>query len=254
MGEAQEPRAEEMAAFFDLRADGYDAHMEETVASFEAFYRAVAGPIVPTLAPIRVLDIGCGTGLEIAEILERAPNARIVGIDLSGRMLDRLRARYAAQMGQIEIRQASYLTAPLEDRAYDYALAVMTLHHLLPRPKRALYERIRRALAPGGTYIEGDYVVTGEKERMLLGRYEGMAAEAGGAENGSHHIDIPFSLETQRRLLGEAGFGQAEVIWQQGQATIYVARRTPSPIGSQMPARAGGLGWGQVGEARGEGK
>ena len=236
MSEEQEPRAEEMAAFFDLRADGYDAHMEETVASFEDFYRAIAEPIVPTEALVRVLDIGCGTGLEIAAILERAPNAQIVGIDLSERMLDTLRDRYAAHIGQITIRQESYLTAPLGEGAYDYALAVMTLHHLLPGPKRALYEQTRRALAPGGAYVEGDYVVTPQKERMLLRRYEGIAAEVGGAENGSHHIDIPFSMETQRLLLREAGFGEVEVIWQEGEATIYVAWVEPPP----QPSPAGG--------------
>ena len=237
MGEEQEPRAEEIAAFFDLRADGYDAHMEETVSSFEDYYRVLADPIVPTKAPIRVLDIGCGTGLKIAAILERAPNARIVGIDLSERMLDKLCDRYAAHIGQITIRQESYLTAPLGEGAYDYALAVMMLHHLLPGPKRALYERIRRALALRGAYIEGDYVVTPQKERMLLRRYEGIAEEAGGAENGSHHIDIPFSMETQRLLLREAGFGEVEVIWQEGEVAIYVAWVEHPP---QPPAAGGG--------------
>ncbi|MFL7810719.1 MAG: methyltransferase domain-containing protein, partial [Anaerolineae bacterium] len=227
MGEEENPRAEEMASFFDVRADGYDAHMEETVASFEEFYRAVASPIARTEAPIRVLDLGCGTGLEIAAILERAPNARIVGIDLSKRMLDKLRERYAARMDQITLREASYLDLPAYEEGYDYVLAVMTLHHLLPEAKRALYEQIYEVLLPGGAYIEGDYAVTPEKEEMLLRRYEVKAAEVGGAAEGSHHIDIPFSLETQRRLLAEAGFGEMEVIWQEGEATVYVAREPP---------------------------
>jgi tRNA (cmo5U34)-methyltransferase len=236
MGEEQDPCAEEMASFFDVRADGYDAHMEETVASFEDFYRAIAAPIARTEAPIRVLDLGCGTGLEIAAILERAPNARIVGIDLSERMLDKLRERYAARMDQITLRQASYLDLTGDDEGYDYVLAVMTLHHLLPEAKRALYERICSALAPGAAYIEGDYVVTPEKEEMLLRRYEVKAAEVGDAAEGSHHIDIPFSLETQRRLLAEAGLGAVEVIWQEGEATIYVAREAP-------PLQVSRVGW-----------
>jgi tRNA (cmo5U34)-methyltransferase len=230
MSEGQEPRAEEMAAFFDLRADRYDAHREETVSSFEDYYRVLADPIVSTRAPIRVLGLGCGTGLEIAAILERAPNARTVGIDLSERMLDKLRERYAGQMGQIEICQACYLSTALEGGACDYVLAVMTLHHLLPETQRTLYEQIRHALVPGGVYVEGDYVVTPEKEQMLLRRYEAMAADVGGAENGSHHIDIPFSLETQWQLLAEAGLGQMELIWQEGEAAIYVVRsELPSP-------------------------
>lgn len=245
MAEEQDPRAEEMASFFDVRADGYDAHMEETVASFEEFYRVVADPIARTEAPVRVLDLGCGTGIEIAAILERAPNARIVGIDLSERMLDKLRERYAARMGQITLRRASYLDLPAYEEGYDYVLAVMTLHHLLPEAKRALYEQIYEVLLPGGAYIEGDYVVTPEKERMLLRRYEVKAAEVRGAAEGSHHIDIPLSLETQRRLLAEAGFGETEVIWQEGEAMIYVAREAPPsqpsrPDGRRLRPRGGG--------------
>jgi tRNA (cmo5U34)-methyltransferase len=241
MGEEAEPRAEEMASFFDVRAEGYDAHMEETVASFEGFYRAVAAPIARTEAPVRVLDLGCGTGLEIAAILERAPNARIVGIDLSERMLDKLRERYAGQMDQITLRRASYLDLPAYEQGYHYVLAVMTLHHLLPEAKRALYEQIYEVLLPGGAYIEGDYVVTPEKEEMLLRRYEAKAAEVGGAVEGSHHIDIPFSLGTQRRLLAEAGFGEVEVIWQEGEAMVCVAREGPpsQPPPRPSPSRGG---------------
>jgi hypothetical protein len=83
-------------------------------------------------------------------------------------------------------------------------------------------------------------VVTPQKERMLLRRYEGIAAEAGGAENGNHHIDIPFSMETQRLLLREAGFGEVEVIWQEGEVAIYVAWVEGPPPPTPPPGGGGG--------------
>ena len=45
-----EQRAEEMGRFFDVRAEGYDAHMRGVLRSFEAFYAGLAAPlaVLPT--------------------------------------------------------------------------------------------------------------------------------------------------------------------------------------------------------------
>ena len=42
-----------------------------------------------------LLDIGCGTGLELASIYQKFPNVKITGIDLSKDMLEKLRVKYA---------------------------------------------------------------------------------------------------------------------------------------------------------------
>ena len=95
-------------------------------------------------------------------------------IDLSEKMLDLFREKHAGHLSQITLIRASYLDVVLESGSFDYAVSVMTLHHLYPETKRHLYEKIRSWLKPGGTYIEGDYVVSEEKERCLLERCEEM--------------------------------------------------------------------------------
>ena len=150
---------ETMAAFFDARAAGYDDHMRDTVFeggnALSQFYRAVSSPIGQTDEPIRILDLGCGTGLEIEAVLRRAPNARIIGFDLSRSMLALLRQRCMAHMSQITLVRGSYLAVPFGTRAYDHIISAMAAHHLLPDAKRRLYKRIHAALRPAGTYIEG---------------------------------------------------------------------------------------------------
>jgi tRNA (cmo5U34)-methyltransferase len=217
-------RPEKMGAFFDERATGYDAHMLRSVASFEAFYAAIAQPIAQTQALLHILDIGCGTGLELDPIFERAPNARVTGIDLSEAMLAALREKYATRMDQITLIQGSYLAIPFEESSYDYAVSVMTLHHLLPARKALLYAKIRRALNPRGSYIEGDYVVSKVEEERLTNAFRQKVDSAGLlVEAGAYHVDIPLALETQRALLLEAGFAGVEVIWHEGEAAVYVA-------------------------------
>lgn len=229
---ADSPEAvEEMAAFFDARAKGYDQHIRGyvfTEADFVSFYQAVASPIPQTDAPLEILDLGCGTGLEIEYILARAPNARITGVDVAAGMLALLRQRYAGQLDQIHLINDSYLTMELGSRRYDLALSAMTIHHLLSDDKRALYARIRAALKPGGFYIEGDSVTPPEMEAQFLAEYREQIDPLPQPTPGQYHIDIPLSLNTQRRLLLEAGFREVDLLWQRDpldmwNAAVYVA-------------------------------
>jgi tRNA (cmo5U34)-methyltransferase len=119
--------------------------------------------------------------------------------------------------------QDSYLKVPLGQDVYDYALSVMSLHHLLPEAKRRLYARIRRALRPGGRYIEGDYVVSQAEAVRLLAKARATLAAVEGNAYGDYHVDVPFTLADQRTLLLEAGFVDFEMIWQQGEAAVYLA-------------------------------
>jgi len=36
-------------------------------------------------------------------------------------------------------------------------------------------------------------------------------------------VDIPLALDTQRALLRAAGFDEVEVVWEEGEAAVYVA-------------------------------
>jgi len=226
--EAEEP--ELMGPFFDTKAAGYDEYIRSNIfpdEQFAQYYQAESSPIEPTTEPIRVLDLGCGTGLELEALLQRAPNARITGVDLAGDMLDLLRARYADHMDQITLVVDSFLTTPLGRQAYDYALSTMSMHHVLHDKKRELYRKIHAALKPGGKYVEGDSVVPAVLEPLFLDEYHKEAAGLSPEVEGQYHIDIPFSLETQRALLLEAGFKDFQVLWQKDpevswNAAVYV--------------------------------
>lgn len=214
-------RPEEMASFFDARAGSYDQHMHETFGLvFEQYYGAVAAPVARTAHPVAVLDLGCGTGAEIAGILDRAPNARITCVDLSGEMLQRLSERYCDRQSQLTLRQGSFLDLDFGAGAYAFIVSVMSMHHFPSAVKRALYARICAALKPGGLYIEGDYYVSPDQEQEYLRRYAEQMQTVG---TGLYHIDIPFSVDTQRQLLTEAGFTAVELICSVGQSKVLVA-------------------------------
>ena len=225
---------EKMTDFFDERAHGYDEHMQQSIASFEAFYEAIAQPIPCTEEVLQILDIGSGTGLEFGPIFQRAPNAQITGVDLSERMLEHLRSKYERHLGQITLIQGSYLEMPFDEAKYDYGVSVMTLHHLLPKRKGRLYERIRQALKEGSKYIEGDYIASKEKEGRMLAEYREKMGLVGECGEEIYHIDIPLMMSIQRELLLEAGFAKVEVIWEEGEAAVYVAEARSALEGAHL--------------------
>jgi len=217
-------RPEEMAAFFDARAAGYEDHMRavfESDTTFTQFYQAVSSPIEKTDEPLNILDLGCGTGLEIEALFQRVPNALITGVDLSKNMLERLRRRCIAHMSQITLVADSYLTMPFGPQTYDHVISAMAVHHLLRDTKCGLYMKIHRALKPGGRYVEGDSVTLTAMERQFLAEYGTQVASMPQAEDGHYHIDVPFSIETQRKLLLEAGFRDFEVVWQKDSTAVW---------------------------------
>jgi len=220
------PDAEAMADFFDRRAASYDEHMRRSVAEFDEFYRSVAEAIARTKEPTAILDLGCGTGLELGFIFDRAPNCRITAVDLSSETLAKLSEKHAEKAGQITLVQASFLEFSIGQGRWDYIVSVMAMHHLTSEEKLHLYRSIYEGLKPGGFYIEGDYVVTKGEEEELFKRYAEFRRMHPEVANGAYHIDIPLCLETQLRLLFSAGFPKAEIRWKGEQAAVFVAQNT----------------------------
>lgn len=215
----QEPlQPEEMNAFFDARAGGYDTHMQNSLVDAAVYYKKLAEPIPHTSEHIDILDIGCGTGLEIPAVLEKAPNAHLTCIDLSGEMLKKLKQKFPEE--NIDVIEGTYLSYDFEEARHEFILSSMTLHHLLPGQKRTLYGKIFAALKSGGAYIEGDYIVSEEKMNRLLAHYRALPEAAKG---GTHHIDIPLSLDLQIDLLRQAGFREIRKVYAKGENVILAA-------------------------------
>ncbi len=224
MSEGGDPTNYElMGEFFDRRADIYEDHMREVIPDFDAFYSCVAAQIPETSADLQILDLGCGTGLELDFILSRAPNARVTAVDLSHQMLALLRAKYDKRRPRPNVTaiQGSYLMIDFPAGSFDYVVSVETMHHLTDDVKLRLYRNIVSWLRPGGVYIEGDYVVSPEEEQALR-------AEHAPSMDGTYHIDVPASVDTQQALLRQAGSIEVRVLFHQGAAAVFAAC-TPAP-------------------------
>ena len=84
---------EKMSDFFEARLDGYDKHMMTNIESADEFYPFTAKQL-PSAKNCRILDLGCGTGLELKEYFALNPSAKVTGIDLSSGMLAELKRKF----------------------------------------------------------------------------------------------------------------------------------------------------------------
>ncbi|MDL2319028.1 methyltransferase domain-containing protein [Eubacteriales bacterium OttesenSCG-928-A19] len=202
-------RIEEMRAFFAARVDGYDDHMLTNIRGIAEGYARMAD-LLPDGAR-SLLDLGCGTGLELEPIFARFPALRVTGIDLTQEMLDALRAKCAGR--DLDLICGSYFDVDLGETRHDAAISFETLHHFTYREKLGLYRRVRRALRPRGVYIEADYMVdTQAEEDALFAARDRMVSES--AEDAAFwHIDVPMTVDNQERALREAGFATVERVW-----------------------------------------
>lgn len=101
-----------------------------------------------------ILDVGCGPGFYISELLPDAgPNGRVVGVDRSPQMLA-IAANRVEGHGNAEFHQAEATALPVEDDSFDRALSVQVLEYVHD-PTAALAE-MHRALRPGGRVVVWD--------------------------------------------------------------------------------------------------
>ena len=199
---------EKMAEFFEARLDGYDAHMLANIEGAESFYPFTAG-CLPKSSGAAVLDLGCGTGLELEYYFRENPGARVTGIDLSEGMLAALGEKFAGK--DITLIRGSYFEVPLGENCFDAAVSVESLHHFTQAEKTGLYRRLWGALKEGGYFILTDYFALDEgdeahwrQELLRLKRENGILDDA------FYHYDTPLTVAHETQALLDAGFSRVE--------------------------------------------
>jgi ubiquinone/menaquinone biosynthesis C-methylase UbiE len=110
-----------------------------------------------------VVDLGCGTGqlaLAVAPICHR-----VVAVDPSPVMLERLRAKVAdAALDNVEVVEAGFLAYEHAGAPADVVYSRFALHHLPDFWKVMALRRVRSALRPGGVFRLWDVVYRFEVE------------------------------------------------------------------------------------------
>lgn len=213
-------KLEKMDDFFAARVDGYDEHMRTNIEGASGFY-AYTASLLPRAAGSRVLDLGCGTGLELEEYFRLCPDAAVTGIDLSDAMLQALKAKLGNR--NIRLINASYFDESLGEKAFDAAVSVESLHHFPAEQKERLYTKLHAALEENGCFVLTDYFAESEElEEEYFRNLAQLKQEQGLPDDVFFHYDTPLTVEHEMDVLRRAGFRDVRIMQQWGESTCTV--------------------------------
>jgi SAM-dependent methyltransferase len=161
----------------------------------------------------RVLDLGCGVGRLLPDILERAPHAHVIGTDITEGMIRRADPRCDRIV-------MDAMVPALADSCLDAVVSSFVVFHI-PDPRLAL-EGVRRAVRPGGRValaVWGDEAScpaldVWNAELDAAGVPEDPAAE--GQRDGEELVNSPQKM---RSVLEDAGYVEVTAepaAWAQG--------------------------------------
>lgn len=92
--------------------------------------------------PERILEFGCGIGLNLPYIAEAFPQSKTFGSDISEQSLDQARERY---------KSVTCLSdSELQGQQFNLILVSCVLHHVLPQEREEVMERVKNLLTPSG--------------------------------------------------------------------------------------------------------
>ncbi len=146
----------------------------------------------------RILDIGCGPGFYVAELLDQVgPEGSVVGVDASAAMLT-IATRRCEGRENVELHEAGATSLPIDDASVDAALSVQVLEYV--DDIAAALGEIHRALKPGGRVVLWDVdwatlsLQTSDEARMkrILGAWDEHLADP----------SLPRTLTAQLRAAG----------------------------------------------------
>lgn len=201
---------EKMDAFFEERLEGYDEHMLTEIEGAKAFYPFTAAQL-PIKTDASVLDLGCGTGLELQWYFTRNPSAKITGVDMTQAMLNKLKEKFSDK--KLTLICGSYFDVPFSQEPYDAAVSVESLHHFTQAQKIPLYRKVYAALKRDGCFILTDYFAcSSEEEDYYFQELQRLKCENGITENAFYHYDTPLTVEHEKDALLIAGFKKVTVL------------------------------------------
>ncbi len=233
LGGVAQPAVIRRETFFFVQQDNYDEHAELAIPFYRQMHQALL-TLVPNgrSEPVRILDLGCGTGKTSQVFLEAYPHSSIVGIDLFDDMLKHARARLDRYSARLELKQADFRSVPFPGR-FDVCVSALSIHHLNPAEKKKLFHRIWQALSSGGTFLMIDWTKF-RSERIEeisfadASRHAKAAVPNAVAQAWCDHWkteNIPDAVPDLLTWLREAGFAHAECVIRHYGMSLIVAEK-----------------------------
>jgi tRNA (cmo5U34)-methyltransferase len=216
---------------FDNVSKKYDEQRKKFIPCFDDFYRvSVSVASVDTENP-KILDIGAGTGLLSAFLMERYPDASFTLIDISEKMLDIAKDRFRGN-SNVKYIVADYSKYHFVEK-YDMIVSALSIHHLEDEEKKEIYKKSYSLLKQNGILINADQVY-GETpfienlNKKIWRHYiedSGLPGEEILAGYERIKLDKESTLDQQMNWLKEASFCDVSCIYKYYHFAVMFGRK-----------------------------
>jgi tRNA (cmo5U34)-methyltransferase len=216
------------AETFAAHAPQYTALRRRLVPDYDAFYgTAVDALRLAPRPPERVLDLGAGTGLMSAHVLDAFPEARVELFDAAAPMLDEARSTLGERVAAVHVAD---MAGGLPLGPFDAVVSALAIHHLEHTDKRRLFSRIHDALAPGGVFVNAEQVAAPAPwlqdayTEHWVSACRGLGATESEIVASVHRQTHDRWADTGSQLawMREAGFATADCLYKRWGFAVYV--------------------------------
>ena len=192
----------------------YDKFIEPQVAKL----RKIGLKIYPARNNISILDVGCGTGNQLA--VYRQPGCKLFGIDLSPAMLEVTR-RKLGDAAELSLQDASHMN--FADETFDLVTMMLVIHEMPASIRSAVLTECKRVLKKDGRLLVIDFSFGPYPLSSLFLRITRRFAEfTAGSEHYANYRDFK-ARKGMDPLIIEAGLSiDKKVVTRPGLHTIYL--------------------------------
>jgi cyclopropane fatty-acyl-phospholipid synthase-like methyltransferase len=110
----------------------------------------------------RLLDVGCGKGFLVKDLMKVCPGLEVFGLDVSDYAVTNCEPEV---VGRLQVGNATHL--PFPDNSFQAVLSINTIHNLEKADCVQALKEMER-IAPGKGYVQVDAYRTTEEEQIFL--------------------------------------------------------------------------------------
>jgi tRNA (cmo5U34)-methyltransferase len=203
----------------------FDDMLERSVPFYREVQRMISEMAVDfAVEGSTVYDLGCSTGTTMLNLNAVVPRqVKFIGVDNSPEMLERCRAKLAANKVERELELVcADLNNGVRIQNASLVLIVLTLQFIRPLHRDLLVEEILRGLNPNGALILVEKVIGEDSlfNRFFIKYYYEMKRRNGYSEleiaqkrEALENVLVPYKLLENREMLIRAGFRFCDVFF-----------------------------------------
>jgi len=164
--------------------------------------RAICRPFADHSQPIRILEIGAGTGAVTKEILRHVgPEDRFDAVELNERFVDVLNDRFATEptfkkvADRCRVLHAAVQELPVEV-PYDFVICGVPFNNFSVGLTREIFRHMTKLVAPGGTLTFFEYLWIRRFKVLVAGKNERRRLSGVGRVLGSYLHRFEYKCDT----------------------------------------------------------